>query len=130
MKCILGLLLAMVIGACAETNGLMAPESGARAADKEALAQRRPDSGKVDRLEVYYVFEYGYMFDRVDGKGSMILASFANDDVKRQFTEFFSRITIGKRTYCDCIGEFNVRDYREIYIVRAARLFEKDGLNN
>lgn len=82
-----------------------------------------------DTFMVFWTIDYGYRLNPENDPNVVITPEFDNKDVVQKFDLFFSNENlsrnVGKRIYCDCVGERYQKDGRDYYKVREARLFAK-----
>ena len=82
-----------------------------------------------DRFMVFWTIDYGYRLNPDNDLGTIIIPEFESEDTLKVFNLFFSNENIGqrigKRTYCDCVGERYERDGAIFYKIHEAHLFAK-----
>ncbi|MGE0828012.1 MAG: hypothetical protein AB7O04_01510 [Hyphomonadaceae bacterium] len=75
----------------------------------------------------FYSMDYGYTLSPANDMTQVIIAEFQDDRVLQEFNEFFSNDSmarnLGKRVYCECVGDLTAREGRRSFTVREARLF-------
>jgi hypothetical protein len=131
VKSLIGLVSICAAGACV---GHTLPQKPA--AEQVASGGSHDGGGKygahnmtADRFMVFWTMDYGYRLNPDGDLDTVIVPEFESEDTLREFNAFFSNenlsLNVGKRIYCDCIGERFERDGAIFYKIREARLFAK-----
>lgn len=105
-------------------------------ADQGVHSEINGDAGKCgdcemssDRFMVFYTLDYGYRLNPENDLDTIITPEFDGPGVEQAFNQFFSvqnlGLNVGKKIYCDCVGERYVRGGEVFYKIREARLFAK-----
>jgi hypothetical protein len=83
----------------------------------------------TDLFMVFWTIDYGYGLDTESDMEAVILPEFDNDDVLNKFDMFFSNenssLIVGKRIFCECVGEWFEKNGIKSYRIHDARLFAK-----
>lgn len=83
----------------------------------------------TERFMVFWTIDYGYRLNPDNDLDTIIIPEFESEDAAQKFDTFFSNENIdrriGKRAYCDCVGERYERDGVNFYKIYEARLFAK-----
>ena len=83
----------------------------------------------ADRFMVFWTIDYGYRLNPDNDLDTVIVPEFESEDILREFNTFFSNdnlsLIVGKRIYCECVGERFEKDGAIFYKIREAHLFAK-----
>lgn len=78
---------------------------------------------------VSYEMHHGYSLAAESGQPDSIVPILLDKDVKGAFDQFFAQENlagiVGKRIYCECVGDSLERDGGIFYSIRKARLFAR-----
>ncbi|HYD86004.1 MAG TPA: hypothetical protein VEA80_00875 [Vitreimonas sp.] len=105
--------ISLATASCANVNGL-------------GSAQQMNESSSQLFL-AFFSMDAGYTLSPVNDMNEVIVAEFEDENVLREFNEFFSNENlgrnVGKRVYCECAGNLSERAGGRFFTVREARLF-------
>jgi hypothetical protein len=80
-----------------------------------------------DTFMVFWTVDYGYRFNPMGDQDTIVTPELEGEAVKREFSQFFSTqnlaLHMGKKIYCECLGERYERYGAVFFRVREARLF-------